>query len=151
MQPTDADGRGIECEAGLLVFGREPTGPDAPIGTSAGEHVEGRELLGVRHRVAVVVARDVRAHSDVIGRVRGGGQGRDHRELRAEVIGYEKVGAAGGFDSAAERTPFVTAGSGLGDHAEPERMLSHYVIRRKVVPRETGRMDVVHTTKATVA
>ncbi len=121
LQTIDAHAGRIEWQADHLVLRREPTRADSPVDATIRKEVEGRELLGVHDRMAVVVAGDERADPQRRGGIDRGGERRDQRQLRTKVIGHEQIRAADRFDPLAERAPLVAIGDELTRHPETER------------------------------
>jgi hypothetical protein len=62
LESTDPHRRIVERQAGPLVLGAQPAGPDAELEAAPGEHIERRHLLGQHHRVPVVVVEHQTAH-----------------------------------------------------------------------------------------
>ena len=94
LEPVHPDSRSVVGQTGVVVVGSHPAGAQAQFEAPFAEHVKRGRLLGQHEGMAVVVAEDQRTHAQ---RCRGrghSGQGRDGRQLVAEVIGHEQRAVA---------------------------------------------------------
>ena len=120
MTATASWRRDTRCPPGSKAMpacsysGSEPTGPHAPLEPARREQVDGGQLLGEHHRVAVVVAGHQGADAQLIGRQRRRGEGRHDPELVAEVVRDEQRRVAEVLDLAAQLAPLLEAGRGVG-------------------------------------
>ena len=117
--PLDPHARRVELQADRPVLGLVPAGPDPDVEPAVAEDVERREVLGHDGRVAQVVVEHERADAEPFGRHRGGGEHRDRRKLRLQVVVDAEMRVADGFG----RPGMVDQGRPIDDLAESRDQL----------------------------
>jgi hypothetical protein len=86
FEPVDPRPGTIERDAGRPILGLVPAGANADDDTPVAEAIEGRQLLGEHGRMAEVVVEDERTEAQPLGGYRDGGEDRDRRQLRGQVV-----------------------------------------------------------------
>ncbi len=78
----------------FVVVRTHPACAEAELEATVAQHVERGRFLGQHERMPVVVAEDERAHAQARRRAGDSGEGRNGRQLVAEVIGHQQRAVA---------------------------------------------------------